>query len=62
MREAKFERIDPRSWEIASRERLNSRFNQSLYRQDGYAALGIERVELWLLELVTPRRPSRRSP
>ncbi|MCM2277913.1 MAG: methyltransferase domain-containing protein [Oligoflexia bacterium] len=47
-----FERIDPRLWKIEDRRRLNDRFNQTLYRQDGYRELGIQQVELWFLRLI----------
>jgi SAM-dependent methyltransferase len=36
---------------LVEAERLHSHFNQSLARKAGYAALGIERVELWYFRL-----------
>jgi hypothetical protein len=51
-----FDRLASRDWIIEERKRLNDQFNRSLARKDGYAELGIERIELWFLHL---RRPSR---
>lgn len=50
-RAAFFDRLDRRAWRIEERKILDERFNQSLYRKEGYARLGIERVELWLVRL-----------
>jgi methylase of polypeptide subunit release factors len=38
-------------WEVLERALLDDRFNQALYRKEGYSALGIERVELWYVHL-----------
>lgn len=50
-RSAFFDRLDRKLWRIEDRKLLNDRFNQSLYRKDGYADLRIDRVELWFLRL-----------
>lgn len=46
---ALLERIPSETWEIVEKRRLHDDFNRSLHRQDGYARLGVERVELWFL-------------
>ncbi len=38
-------------WTIEERKLVDAHFNQSLYRKEGYAQLGVERVELWFVRL-----------
>jgi SAM-dependent methyltransferase len=46
-----FDRFDERKWRIQEMICLDHHFNQSLYREDGYRQLGIDRIELWFLFL-----------
>lgn len=49
-----FDRLKEKDWEEVESKRLNSRFNQSMYRKERYEERGIERVELWFLRLRKP--------
>ncbi|MEW6057038.1 MAG: methyltransferase domain-containing protein [Bdellovibrionota bacterium] len=46
-----FDGLAKQRWEFIERYCLHPHFNQSVARKQGYAARGIERVELWYLHL-----------
>jgi SAM-dependent methyltransferase len=46
-----FDRFENQKWRIQEMSCLNHHFNQSLYREDRYRQLGIDRIELWFLFL-----------
>lgn len=55
-RSAFFDQFDSVKWGISEMICLNDHFNQSLYREDQYHQLGIDRIELWFLSLTKTSR------